>query len=311
MASARALSRVAQRSLSAAQCRALHQSSTRHAVTNMQMPAMSPTMTEGGIASWKKKEGESFAAGDVLLEIETDKATIDVEAQDDGVVGKIIIPDGTKNVPVGKVIALLAEEGDDISNLEAPKEEESSAPVKQEAASSPTPPPTPPQSSSTQSSTSPQTHSYAHPTHSRPLFPSVYRLLAEHNITDTEKIKGTGVRGMLTKGDILAFLGRASGPLGTFKPSPSPIEVANKASKPAEKRTEAKSLDGPALRQLIVSAMLQDSIKARSVPAPATIDFDSVIADYLPSKPSAPSQKAPVPLPAPSKASSDFLDGLI
>jgi pyruvate/2-oxoglutarate dehydrogenase complex dihydrolipoamide acyltransferase (E2) component len=55
------------------------------------MPAMSPTMTEGGIAKWKTLEGESFTAGDVLLEIETDKATIDVEAQDDGVVGKILV----------------------------------------------------------------------------------------------------------------------------------------------------------------------------------------------------------------------------
>ncbi len=55
------------------------------------MPAMSPTMTEGGIASWKKSEGESFQAGDVLLEIETDKATIDVEAQDDGIVAKILV----------------------------------------------------------------------------------------------------------------------------------------------------------------------------------------------------------------------------
>lgn len=55
------------------------------------MPAMSPTMTEGGIASWKKAEGDSFSAGDVLVEIETDKATIDVEAQDDGVLIKIIV----------------------------------------------------------------------------------------------------------------------------------------------------------------------------------------------------------------------------
>lgn len=55
------------------------------------MPAMSPTMTEGGIADWKKAEGEAFAAGDVLLEIETDKATIDVEAQDDGILAKIVV----------------------------------------------------------------------------------------------------------------------------------------------------------------------------------------------------------------------------
>jgi pyruvate dehydrogenase E2 component (dihydrolipoamide acetyltransferase) len=79
------------------------------------MPAMSPTMTEGGIASWKKKEGESFSMGDVLLEIETDKATIDVEAQDDGIMAKILVPEGSKNVAVGSTIAVLAEEGDDLS----------------------------------------------------------------------------------------------------------------------------------------------------------------------------------------------------
>lgn len=70
---------------------ALRTSAPRSALSKFAMPAMSPTMTEGGIASWKKKEGEAFAAGDVLVEIETDKATIDVEAQDDGVLAKIIV----------------------------------------------------------------------------------------------------------------------------------------------------------------------------------------------------------------------------
>ena len=60
------------------------------------MPAMSPTMTEGGIASWKLKEGDTFTAGDVLVEIETDKATIDVEAQDDGFLAKIIVSERPK-----------------------------------------------------------------------------------------------------------------------------------------------------------------------------------------------------------------------
>lgn len=60
------------------------------------------------------------------------------------------------------------------------------------------------------------------------MFPSVYRLLAENNIHDASKITGTGVRGMVTKGDVLTFLGRASGPLGTFKQSPTPIEAALK-----------------------------------------------------------------------------------
>jgi pyruvate dehydrogenase E2 component (dihydrolipoyllysine-residue acetyltransferase) len=96
------------------------------------MPAMSPTMTEGGISLWKKKEGDFFAAGDVLVEIvrdlalfqaassysalqETDKATIDVEAQDDGVLAKIVANDGAKNIPVGSPIAIIGEQGDDLS----------------------------------------------------------------------------------------------------------------------------------------------------------------------------------------------------
>ena len=70
---------------------ALRTSAPSNVLSKFAMPAMSPTMTEGGVAQWKKKEGESFSAGDVLIEIETDKATIDVEAQDDGIMAKIIV----------------------------------------------------------------------------------------------------------------------------------------------------------------------------------------------------------------------------
>ncbi|KAF5337229.1 hypothetical protein D9611_003286 [Ephemerocybe angulata] len=115
--------------------RRFHLSARRNALAQFNMPAMSPTMTEGGIASWKKNEGESFAAGDVLLEIETDKATIDVEAQDDGILAKIIIPDGSKGVPVGSVIAVIGEEGDDLSGAAAlaEKAQASSAPKEEKA----------------------------------------------------------------------------------------------------------------------------------------------------------------------------------
>ncbi|KAF8527984.1 pyruvate dehydrogenase [Hysterangium stoloniferum] len=99
--------------------RGIHLSSRRHALSKFTMPAMSPTMTEGGISSWKKKEGDSYSTGDVLLEIETDKATIDVEAQDDGILAKIISGDGAKNITVGATIAIIAEPGDDISGAEA------------------------------------------------------------------------------------------------------------------------------------------------------------------------------------------------
>ncbi|KAM0251090.1 hypothetical protein ACHAQJ_008372, partial [Trichoderma viride] len=88
------------------------------------MPALSPTMTEGNIASWKVKEGDSFSAGDVLLEIETDKATMDVEAQDEGIMMKIFSQDGSKGVQVGTRIAVLADAGDDIGALELPPDEQ-------------------------------------------------------------------------------------------------------------------------------------------------------------------------------------------
>ncbi|PPQ67668.1 hypothetical protein CVT25_012696 [Psilocybe cyanescens] len=278
------------------------------------MPAMSPTMTEGGIASWKKQEGESFVQGDVLVEIETDKATIDVEAQDDGIMGKILAPDGTKGIQVGKVIALLAEEGDDISNLEAPKEEAAPSPKEAERPTSNSAPP-PSESLFTQSQPieAAEGHSHTLPEHARPLFPSVHRLLLEHNVTKPGDIKGTGVRGMLTKGDVLAFLGRASSPLGTFKPSISPIEEANQARGKTPTQAAAAApppLDGPSIRRLIVSSMLQASIKARNT-IPTAIkdaDFDSVLADYLPPAPKSTSQ-IPAVTPTSTK-SQNYLDGL-
>ncbi|KAF6764801.1 pyruvate dehydrogenase X component [Ephemerocybe angulata] len=314
-ATAAALRGSSTRGISSDLSAALHKSSVRYAVTKMQMPAMSPTMTEGGIASWKKQEGEAFTAGDVLLEIETDKATIDVEAQDDGVVGKILVQDGAKNVPVGKLIALLAEEGDDISNLEIPKED-AAAPAEKQQSAPPTTSPSPPEASSkasSDSSASAPQPAVAHtlPPHSKPLFPSVHRLILEHGIQNIDQIKGTGVRGMLTKGDILTHLGKASSPNGTFKPPPSPIAEGRKALGPKKDAPkEVKPLDGAALRRLIVNSMLETSLKARN-PAPdyKDADFDSILADYLP-----PSKKASAPsatvASTPKPAKKDFLDGL-
>ena len=82
------------------------------------MPALSPTMTEGNLAKWLKKEGDAVKAGDVIAEIETDKATMEVEAVDEGTLGKILVPDGTEGVKVNEPIALLLEEGEDASALE-------------------------------------------------------------------------------------------------------------------------------------------------------------------------------------------------
>ena len=86
--------------------------------TKILMPALSPTMTEGNLAKWHVQEGDQVSAGDVIAEIETDKATMEVEAIDDGVVARIVVPEGAEGVPVNDVIAMLAEEGEDPAALQ-------------------------------------------------------------------------------------------------------------------------------------------------------------------------------------------------
>lgn len=109
--------------------RQFHAQSTLLDAQVFKMPAMSPTMEEGGIVGWKVEPGQEFSAGDVLLEVETDKATIDVEAQDDGIMWEILKKDGANGIAVGEPIALLAEHGDDLSSLERPNlEQEAAAP---------------------------------------------------------------------------------------------------------------------------------------------------------------------------------------
>src|ERR1700691_5990574 len=80
---------------------------------NILMPALSPTMEKGNLAKWLKKEGEAVKTGDVIAEIETDKATMEYEAIDDGVIAKIVVPEGTNDVPVNQLIAVMAQEGED------------------------------------------------------------------------------------------------------------------------------------------------------------------------------------------------------
>src|SRR5215210_2122471 len=81
---------------------------------NILMPALSPTMEKGNLAKWLKHEGDQVKSGDVIAEIETDKATMEVEAVDDGVLAKIVVAEGTADVPVNQLIAVLAGEGEDV-----------------------------------------------------------------------------------------------------------------------------------------------------------------------------------------------------
>src|SRR6516162_2614914 len=105
--------------------------------TNILMPALSPTMTEGTLSRWLKREGEQVRAGDVIAEIETDKATMEVEAVDEGVLGKILVADGTEGVKVNEPIAILVDQGEAVPVAPAVNQKAAPAPAAREA------PPTP------------------------------------------------------------------------------------------------------------------------------------------------------------------------
>lgn len=190
----------------------LRTSAAALAAQNFTMPALSPTMTEGNIAAWRVKEGEKFSAGDVLLEIETDKATMDVEAQEDGILMKVMQGDGSKAVQVGARIGVIAEEGDDISSLQIPADETAQA-TKAAAAPETQTPATPEPESAPPSSAPPKAASKpggkkSHRTY--PLLPSVAQLLGENGLDASaiSDITPTGPNGRILKGDVLAFLGK-------------------------------------------------------------------------------------------------------
>src|SRR5690242_9584780 len=105
---------------------------------NILMPALSPTMEKGNLAKWLKKEGDKVKSGDIIAEIETDKATMEVEAVDEGTIAKIVVPEGTQDVPVNDVIAVLAGDGEDVKAAGA-----SAGAAKPSAAPAPAPKPAP------------------------------------------------------------------------------------------------------------------------------------------------------------------------
>ncbi|KAH7911924.1 pyruvate dehydrogenase [Hygrophoropsis aurantiaca] len=180
--------------------RRIHVSARRHALSKFGMPAMSPTMTEGGIASWKKQEGESFTAGDVLVEIETDKATIDVEAQDDGILAKIIAADGAKNVTVGSTIAIMAEEGDDLSGADKLASESDSPPQPKEENA--TPPPKAEEPSKAEPSQVPQETKPDLAKGDRIFASPIAKKIALERGIPLSQIKGSGPEGRIIREDV-------------------------------------------------------------------------------------------------------------
>ncbi|KAG6879727.1 hypothetical protein C0992_012330 [Termitomyces sp. T32_za158] len=200
--------------------RRFHRSAPRSALSRFNMPAMSPTMSEGGIAAWKKNEGEAFVTGDVLLEIETDKATIDVEAQDDGILAKIIAQDGAKGVQVGAPIAIVAEEGDDLSGaaeFASQAVSESNSAGKPEKAPEPATPATPepsrPEPTKSQPDSKPEL-----PTGERIFASPIAKKIALERGIPLAQIKGSGPSGRIIRADVENYK-PASAPSTTVSPA--------------------------------------------------------------------------------------------
>jgi len=194
------------------------------------MPALSPTMTAGNIGTWQKKVGDSIAPGDVLVEIETDKAQMDFEFQEEGTLAKVLKDSGEKDVPVGNPIAVMIEEGEDVSAFESftlddaggekspappPKEEasEASEPADSGAASAPPPP----KDSQAVSQESESTGERLQPSLDRePNASPVAKRLALENGVKISSIKGTGPDGRITEDDVKkASSGGSATPSGT------------------------------------------------------------------------------------------------
>jgi len=185
-------------------------------------------MTEGGIAQWKVKEGQKYSTGDVLLEIETDKATIDVEAPEDGILAKIISPDGSKGVSVGSTIAIIGEEGDDLSGADA-LASESSKPQPEPTRAKEKTPELPKEQPKEIPQSTPTTSKVELPTGDIIFATPIAKKIALERGIPLAKVKGTGPNGRIIREDVEKFV-------------PSSESVGTSVSQPA---TTPEYIDTP------------------------------------------------------------------
>jgi len=170
------------------------------------MPALSPTMTHGTLAKWVKKEGDDVDSGDVLAEIETDKAAMEIEAVEEGKLGKILVAEGTENVAVNEVIALLLEDGEDASALDDANPA-AAAPAPAEAAPAPTPAPevAPQPASAPVAAPAPAITGgriIASPLGDRIIASPLAKRIAAEKGLDLSQITGSGPHGRIVKRDV-------------------------------------------------------------------------------------------------------------
>jgi pyruvate dehydrogenase E2 component (dihydrolipoamide acetyltransferase) len=238
--------------------------------TNILMPALSPTMTEGTLARWLKKEGDDVRAGDVIAEIETDKATMEVEAVDEGVLSKILVPDGTAGVKVNEPIAVLAGEGEDAA-APAPKAPPAQAPAAQAPVAAPAP------ASAALPAPKLNGHDPAFDHEGERIFASpLARRMAKQANIDLSSIKGSGPNGRIIRADIEAR--QAPG-----RPQPAPVE-AQAGAREAEVATppvpQAKPAPKPAAVPVTAPHQLVPNSTMRKVIARRLLESHQLVPNF-------------------------------
>ena len=228
--------------------------------TEILMPALSPTMEEGTLAKWLVKEGDTVSSGDLLAEIETDKATMEFEAVDEGVIGKLMVAEGTEAVKVNTVIAVLLEDGEsasDIGTAAAPKAAEApvanaAAPAPQAAATS-APAPAAPQKDGTRIFASP-----------------LARRIAADKGLDLATVRGSGPKGRIVKADVMDA--QPSAAPAAQAPAPAPAAASAPAAMPSSPSADmvARAYEGRSYEEISLNGM-RKTIAARLTEAKQTV----------------------------------------
>ncbi|MGE4372729.1 MAG: pyruvate dehydrogenase complex dihydrolipoamide acetyltransferase [Xanthobacter sp.] len=200
------------------------------------MPALSPTMEKGNLAKWVKQEGEEVKSGDVIAEIETDKATMEVEAVDEGILAKILVPEGAQDVPVNQLIAVLATEGEDVKAVAAAAGQGSSATPAAAPAASPAP------AAEATPAVAPAPVTPAAASGTRIFASPLARRLAKEKGIDLAALSGSGPRGRIVARDVNAAQPGGKAAAASAAPAPAAKDAPKTALATASGVEQVKAL---------------------------------------------------------------------
>jgi pyruvate dehydrogenase E2 component (dihydrolipoamide acetyltransferase) len=241
--------------------------------TNILMPALSPTMTEGKLSRWLKKEGEEVKSGDVLAEIETDKATMEVEAVDEGFLSKIVVPDGTDGVAVNAVIAILTDKAGE--KVDAPGATPKAAPTD---TSVETPKQPPKDTPSPVEAKSPAAAANGHDDRGERIFASpLARRMAKQAGIELSAMKGSGPNGRIVKADVEAGAGKAPAPKA--EAAPAPAVAAPKPVAPQQQTITAPhtKISNSSMRKIIAKRLLESKQTVPHFYLTSNIEIDALL----------------------------------